>query len=44
MISIISICLSMSAIIAFFWANGIDNMNKKYPDYKGEDFLSDKIN
>jgi hypothetical protein len=34
----------MSAIIAIFWANGIDNMNKNHPDYNGEDFLNDKIN
>jgi len=36
----IGISLVLSAIIAFFWVRGIDNMQKNYPDYKGEDFLN----
>jgi hypothetical protein len=26
--------------IACIWSIRIDNMNKKHPDYKGEDFLN----
>lgn len=26
-------------LISFLWAYGIDDMNKKHPNYKGEDFL-----
>ena len=29
----------LAAIIAFFWAKGIENMKNNHPDYKGEDFL-----
>lgn len=36
----IGISLGLAAIIAFFWVRGIDNMQKNYPDYKGEDFLN----
>lgn len=36
----IGISLVLSAIVAFFWVRGIDNMKKNYPDYKGEDFLN----
>lgn len=28
------------AVISWLWVNGIDNMKKNHPDYKGEDFLS----
>jgi len=28
------------AIISYLWVRGIDNMNRNYPDYKGEDFLN----
>ena len=30
----------ISAIIAWKWVGGIDNMQKNHPDYKGEDFLN----
>lgn len=36
----IGISFGLAAIIAFFWVRGIDNMQKNYPDYKGEDFLN----
>ena len=38
---IISILISvgLSTVIAILWVNGIDNMQKKYPEYKGHDFL-----
>ena len=26
--------------ISIAWVNGIDNMMKNHPDYKGEDFLN----
>jgi hypothetical protein len=39
---LILIWFAISGVIAFFWALGIDNMSKNYPDYKGEDFLNDK--
>ena len=30
----------VSVIVGILWVNGIDNMNKNHPDYKGEDFLN----
>ncbi len=36
----IGISLFVSAIVSYFWVRGIDNMNKHYPNYKGEDFLN----
>lgn len=38
-ISIIAI-VSISALIAWRWVEGIDYMQKNHPDYKGEDFLN----
>lgn len=37
---VFGISFVLSAIIAFFWVRGIDNMQKNYPDYEGEDFLN----
>jgi len=31
---IFALCISIA------WVNAIDNMKKKHPDYKGEDFLN----
>lgn len=28
------------AIISYLWVQGIDNMHKNHPDYKGDDFLN----
>jgi hypothetical protein len=28
------------APLVYLWVNGIDNMNKNHPDYKGDDFLN----
>ena len=28
------------AFISWLWVTSIDNMKKKHPDYKGEDFLN----
>ncbi len=37
---VIAITLIITIPISIFWARGISNMKEKYPDYKGEDFLS----
>lgn len=36
---IIGMIIGISLIVGLLWVNGIDQMNEKYPDYKGEDFL-----
>jgi hypothetical protein len=28
------------APLVYLWVNGIDDMNKNHPDYKGDDFLN----
>ena len=33
------IIFAVSFIISIIWVSGIDHMQTKYPDYKGEDFL-----
>ena len=30
----------VSVIVGILWVNGIDDMHKNHPDYKGEDFLN----
>ncbi len=30
----------VAGVISFLWVEGIDNMHKNHPDYKGEDFLN----
>lgn len=30
----------VTALISYLWVLGIDNMKKKHPNYKGEDFLN----
>jgi hypothetical protein len=30
----------VAGIISLLWVNGIDNMKKNHPDYKGDDFLN----
>jgi len=40
MIVVIIVTLIVVIPVAIMWANGIDNMKKNYPDYKGEDFLN----
>lgn len=37
---IIIISIVISFFVALLWANGIDKMNREYPNYKGEDFLN----
>jgi hypothetical protein len=34
------IALVIALPIACAWSIGIDNMHRKHPDYKGEDFLN----
>ena len=36
----IIISLILATIISIAWVRGIDNMKKKHPDYKGNDFLN----
>jgi hypothetical protein len=38
----ILICIIFAIIISILWVRGIDNMKKKYPDYKGKDFLNEE--
>lgn len=33
--------LAIFSIFCYIYAFCIDDMNEKYPDYKGEDFLND---
>ena len=40
MIAAIIIVVVFATIVAILWVRGIDNMKKKHPDYKGEDFLN----
>jgi len=35
----IIITFTVSFVIALLWVKGIDNMKRKHPNYKGEDFL-----
>jgi hypothetical protein len=32
------------SVVVILWVEGIDFMNKNYPDYKGEGFLEDEKN
>ena len=34
--------LAAVVITAVLWVNGITNMQKNHPDYKGEDFLNEE--
>ena len=36
------IILAAVVITAALWVNGITNMKKNHPDYKGEDFLNEE--
>jgi hypothetical protein len=40
MVGLIITTLVIVLPIACIWSIRIDNMNKKHPDYKGEDFLN----
>jgi len=42
MLTLIILGLFLIAVISFVYANMIDYMQKKYSDYKGEDFLEIK--
>lgn len=41
MISGIIVTLIIAGFLAFIWVEGIDNMNKNWPDYRGEDLLDE---
>lgn len=36
------IVLAAVVVTAVLWVNGITNMKKNHPDYKGEDFLNEE--
>jgi len=38
---LISVAAVAFIIIVGLWVEGIDQMNKKYPDYKGEDLFGE---
>ena len=38
-IVVFTFIIVVTGIISVLWVNGIDNMKKNNPDYKGEDFL-----
>ena len=38
---VISVVAVAFIIIVGLWVEGIDQMNKKYPDYKGEDLFGE---
>ena len=40
MFIVIIAIVSISTLIAWRWAVGIDYMHRNHPDYKGEDFLN----
>ena len=42
MIEVTILMVAFIALLAWAWVKGIDDMNEKHPDYKGEDFLSMK--
>jgi hypothetical protein len=35
------IIFSFSALISYFWVEGIDYMHKNHPGYKGDDLFGD---
>jgi hypothetical protein len=39
----ILITLIITIPISILWANGIDHMQKNYPDYKGEDLFNEDL-
>jgi hypothetical protein len=43
MITFIALFIIHALVLAplvYLWVNGIDDMHKNHPDYKGEDFLN----
>jgi hypothetical protein len=43
MITFIALFIIHALVLAplvYLWVNGIDDMNKNHPDYKGDDFLN----
>jgi hypothetical protein len=39
-IVVFTFIIVVTGIISVLWVNGIDDMKKNHPDYKGEDFLN----
>ena len=42
MILSLVLILSIATVISILWLRGIDNAQKNYPEYKGEDLFDDK--
>ena len=42
MLVVIIVLGVLLTILSYVWVKGIDNMNKNYPDYKGEDFFNEE--
>ena len=40
---IYTIIFLITAVIAVVWVNGIDDMSKNHPDYKGKDLFNEDI-
>jgi FtsZ-interacting cell division protein ZipA len=36
---IIAVVIIVAFLVACLWVNGIEHMNKNYPDYKGNDLF-----
>jgi hypothetical protein len=41
MVGVIIFIVASTALLSWAWVSGIDYMNKKHPDYKGEDLFGD---
>lgn len=43
MLDLILVTFAITLPISLLWVFGIDDMNKKHPDYEGDDFLDKKF-
>jgi len=41
MTELLLIGIPIIMLICILWVRGIDNMNKRHPEYKGEDYLDE---
>lgn len=41
MTELLILAIPLMVILVLLWVKGIDNMNKKYPKYRGEDYLDE---
>lgn len=42
MLIVAILIVAATSLLVWAWVRGIDDMDKKHPDYKGEDFLNVK--